>query len=148
MDVKMRPMKPVVNFAVGDKVFAKVRGYPAWPARIEEIVDARGGPKYKVFFYGRYEPANSAIVKKDEVWLFNDETKAKYQRMAKYGNHIKPMNFGQAMHDIEANPDINAYTLVPTKEQWDKTVGCRDDKVFNNNDDKSRGPTRAFFLDM
>ena len=71
----MGPKKQAVNFAVGDKVFAKVRGYPAWPARIEECMDAKGGPKYKVFFYGTYE---SATMKKDELWLFSDETKTKY----------------------------------------------------------------------
>ena len=71
----MGPKKQAVNFAVGDKVFAKVRGYPAWPARIEECMDAKGGPKYKVFFYGTYE---SATMKKEELWLFSDETKAKF----------------------------------------------------------------------
>ena len=73
--IKMGPKKAAVNFAVGDKVFAKVRGYPAWPARIEECMDAKGGPKYKVFFYGTYE---SATMKKEELWLFSDETKAKF----------------------------------------------------------------------
>ena len=68
----MGPKKPAVNFAVGDKVFAKVRGYPAWPARIEECMD-KG--KYKVFFYGTYE---SATMKKDELWLFSDDTKKKF----------------------------------------------------------------------
>lgn len=71
----MPPKKPPVSFSVGDKVFAKVRGYPAWPARIEESLEAKGGPKYKVFFYGTYE---SATMKKDELWPFNDDTKAKY----------------------------------------------------------------------
>ena len=76
--IKMGPKKPAVNFAVGDKVFAKVRGYPAWPARIEECMDAKGGPKYKVFFYGTYE---SATMKKEELWLFSDETKAKFGKL-------------------------------------------------------------------
>ncbi len=36
-------------FNVGDKVFAKVRGYPAWPARVETPGTGSGaGTKYQV----------------------------------------------------------------------------------------------------
>jgi hypothetical protein len=69
----MPPKKPPV-YAVSAKVFAKVRGYPAWPARVEAVNDAKA-TKYQVFFYGTYE---SATVKKDELWPFNDETKKKF----------------------------------------------------------------------
>ncbi|KAF5275076.1 hypothetical protein FQA39_LY07013 [Lamprigera yunnana] len=39
------------SFNVGDKVFAKVKGYPAWPAVIIEDHN----PKYNVKFYGTGE---------------------------------------------------------------------------------------------
>ena len=41
-------------FADGDLVFAKVRGYPAWPARITSAADTKGS-KFHVFFYGTHE---------------------------------------------------------------------------------------------
>ncbi|KAI4467846.1 hypothetical protein MML48_2g00005629 [Holotrichia oblita] len=44
-------MKKAKSFNVGDKVFAKVKGYPAWPAKI--IAD--NGKKYEVSFYGTKE---------------------------------------------------------------------------------------------
>lgn len=30
-------MKKVKSFNVGDKVFAKVKGYPAWPAKVSTL---------------------------------------------------------------------------------------------------------------
>lgn len=38
-------------YIVGDFVFAKVKGYPPWPAKINEV----GKNKYGVFFYGTKE---------------------------------------------------------------------------------------------
>ena len=80
-------------FQVNDKVFAKVRGYPAWPARIES---GGTGGKYNVFFYGTYETAS---VKKADIWPYNEDTKKRY------GKANKKM-FPEAMREIEDNPDI------------------------------------------
>ncbi|KAK9878939.1 hypothetical protein WA026_003760 [Henosepilachna vigintioctopunctata] len=44
-------MKGENRFNIGDKVFAKVKGYPFWPA----IVLENNGKKYKVKFYGTGE---------------------------------------------------------------------------------------------
>lgn len=46
--------KKVKEFKAGDFIFAKVKGYPAWPARVQGI----RGKKYFVFFYGTREIAN------------------------------------------------------------------------------------------
>ena len=46
----------MANFQLGDRVFAKVRGYPCWPARIDEIVRVREDIRYiNVFFYGTHQ---------------------------------------------------------------------------------------------
>ena len=41
------------TFESGDLVFAKVRGYPPWPARVINPT-AKSGSKYQVFFFGEY----------------------------------------------------------------------------------------------
>jgi len=46
----------MVDFQIGDHVFAKIRGYPFWPARIDEIVRNREDIRYiNVFFYGTHQ---------------------------------------------------------------------------------------------
>ena len=62
------------TFSAGDRVFAKVRGYPAWPARVEAKTCEKSN-KYTVFFYGTYE---TATLKGDDIWHFNQDTKNRY----------------------------------------------------------------------
>ena len=59
-------------FVPGDLVFAKVKGYPAWPARITSQINPA---KFRVFFYGTFERAD---IKKSELWPYNLENKNKY----------------------------------------------------------------------
>ncbi|GBP15588.1 Hepatoma-derived growth factor-related protein 3 [Eumeta japonica] len=46
--------KKAREYKAGDFIFAKVKGYPAWPARVRGI----NGKKYFVYFYGTGEIAN------------------------------------------------------------------------------------------
>lgn len=48
------------DYKPGDKIFAKMKGYPHWPARIDDLPDgAVKAPKGKfpIFFYGTHETA-------------------------------------------------------------------------------------------
>jgi len=47
-------------YAAGEVCFAKVKGYPPWPALVQEVLP---GSKYKIFFYGTCEHAN--VLSKD-----------------------------------------------------------------------------------
>ncbi|CAG9573691.1 unnamed protein product [Danaus chrysippus] len=50
----MKMGKKVREYKSGDFIFAKVKGYPAWPARVQRL----NGKKYFVYFYGTGETAN------------------------------------------------------------------------------------------
>ncbi|XP_014478661.1 PREDICTED: PC4 and SFRS1-interacting protein isoform X2 [Dinoponera quadriceps] len=68
-------MKLMKKFLTGDKVFAKVRGYPPWPAKVEKVSDANSkNAKYSVYFYGTGE---TAVCKVEELYTYS-EHKAKF----------------------------------------------------------------------
>ena len=66
------------EWRVGDLVFAKIRGHPFWPGRIDDCnngTTAQG--KFKIFLFGTYETA--WCHKKDPILGFNKQTKEKFQ---------------------------------------------------------------------
>ncbi|XP_012264964.2 PC4 and SFRS1-interacting protein isoform X2 [Athalia rosae] len=80
------------KFIAGDKVFAKVRGYPPWPARIESITDGNTkNAKYKVFFYGTGE---TAVCKVDELFGY-------VENKAKFGKPLKRKYFHEGLQQLE-----------------------------------------------
>ena len=82
-------------FVSGDLVFAKVKGYPAWPARITRQINST---KFRVFFYGTFEHAD---IKKAELWPFNQENKDKFGPP-----NIKRKGYAEGLHQIENEPDL------------------------------------------
>ncbi|XP_055685800.1 PC4 and SFRS1-interacting protein isoform X2 [Lutzomyia longipalpis] len=78
------------NYKIGDLVFAKVKGYPPWPAKIEKIM---GKSKFSVYFYGTGETGH---IKPEDLFLYV-EYKAKFatERIMK-----KPY-FKEAVEQIE-----------------------------------------------
>lgn len=80
-------------FQSGQKVFAKVRGYPAWPAKILEYIDESGGKqRFRVFFYGTHE---TAVSKNDEIYDY-------VEHREKYGKPLKRKFFAEAIQEIES----------------------------------------------
>ena len=86
-------------FQTNDRIFAKVKGYPAWPACVTGPNDPKGA-RYKVYFYGTYE---TAIVKKEDMWFFDDSTKAKFGKQKRKG-------FSEAIEEIENRPEVGYLT--------------------------------------
>ncbi|KAG8282217.1 hypothetical protein J6590_040450 [Homalodisca vitripennis] len=69
-------------YSVGSLVFAKITGYPYWPAVIKEIKKIEKNIKYQVTFFG---DNTTAFVKLNEI--------CQYSECKKIHGKIKPDNF-------------------------------------------------------
>ncbi|XP_067143280.1 hepatoma-derived growth factor-related protein 3-like [Centruroides vittatus] len=90
-------MSSKVQYKSGDLVFAKVRGYPPWPARIEEAPPpGKKVPrnKYPILFFGTYE---TAVLGSKDLFPYD-----KYKQ--KYGKPHKRKHFNTGLWEIENNP--------------------------------------------
>ena len=75
-----------MRFKTGDLVFAKVRGYPAWPAKVTCGDVPGGGERYSVVFYGTDEFANLSA---KNLWIYNNVFKNKFAtKIYLYISHI------------------------------------------------------------
>ncbi|XP_076842183.1 uncharacterized protein LOC143486708 [Brachyhypopomus gauderio] len=82
------------SFNPGDLVFAKMKGYPFWPARIAEGNAPQN--KIPIFFYGTHQ--TTTLVPKDIVHYWPNKQK--------HGKPIKRWGFEKAMWEIENDPGV------------------------------------------
>ncbi|VEN61325.1 unnamed protein product, partial [Callosobruchus maculatus] len=76
-----------IEFKEDDKVFAKIKGYPAWPARVV----SKDGKKYTVQFYGTGE---TGVIKEGDLYYY---TKNK----EKFHKPLKRKDYTDAFTEIE-----------------------------------------------
>jgi len=86
---------PKHKYAPGALVFAKVKGYPPWPARITGLGSK---DRYKIYFYGTYE---IATLKSEDIWLYTPETKEKFAP-----KNMKRKGYTEGIDQIENTPEI------------------------------------------
>jgi len=91
-------------FNINDKVFAKIRGYPAWPAMVSGVkADTPSRLRYNVYFYGTGERAEC----KPEDLCPYEENKFKL------GKPNKRKYFAEALLQIE---DSSGTLVLPEEE--------------------------------
>ncbi|KAF7278640.1 hypothetical protein GWI33_008156 [Rhynchophorus ferrugineus] len=76
-------------YNIGDKVFAKIKGYPPWPAKIESDT---GKKKYNVTFYGTQEVG---VIKAEDISYYLEN---KNNFVHKY---LKRVGYNSAVKEIE-----------------------------------------------
>ena len=123
---------PRQGFSVGQLVFAKVKGYPAWPAKVLNV-RMGSGCKYSVFFFGTQQ---TGVVKEDNLWLYNETNTARFstEKVKKRPEFIKGIN--QMKKEESGWKDDNETRLKEVKvmlvnseaaiRSWAKGSGNRD----------------------
>lgn len=136
VDKTAKMVREKKQFNIGDLVFAKVKGYPAWPAKITKY----NNKKYNVYFYGTGETAN---IKVEDLFHYV-ENKEKFAT----DKNMKRNNFREAIDQIEAasNGEDSAPIDLPTVapevtdiSQADEALeSTMDESAINNTVDESQ----------
>ncbi|XP_016359878.1 lens epithelium-derived growth factor-like [Sinocyclocheilus anshuiensis] len=92
--MKMTSDQTTEDFIPGDIVFAKMKGYPFWPARIGEGKAPQN--KIPIFFYGTHST----------TFLFPKDIVPYWPNKEKYGRQIKRGGFEEGMWEIENDPGV------------------------------------------
>lgn len=113
------------TFKVNEKVFAKVRGHPAWPAVVSSIINAEipSKTKYNVFFYGT---AEYALLRPINLYSYEENKSI-------FGKPNKRKYFAEALLQIEM---INNETYVHSINDYQSFITMINDNNIQLKMDK------------
>ncbi|CAO1357158.1 unnamed protein product [Diamesa serratosioi] len=79
-------VKSKKTFALGDLVFAKVKGYKPWPAKVTKV---HNKSRFGVYFYGTGETAN---IKVEDLDAYNEKSRARYVKDSAKGGYKEALD--------------------------------------------------------
>jgi len=119
MPVRKKSIKKVLlEFNSGDLIFAKVKGYPHWPARVDSVKDGPAlSKKYSIFFFGTHETAQLSC---KEIFPYEENKE-------KFGQQRPRAFFNAGLKEIEEDPTV-AYEGVGFEDEQESDVEMRSEE--------------------
>lgn len=118
-------------FSEGQLVYAKVKGYSPWPAKITKVIAKH---KYGVYFYGTGETGNC---KSEELDPYDDKNRARFNT----DRQMKKPEYKEAVDQIElAAKGNDPAPIIPADDVPEKTAeeNNHENDSHENNEDTMR----------